>query len=93
MGGVEGVAAAAEHFVHRVLTDHLTSAGQSHRYRIRYQHDTAQAQWYVDAAKGSSAQAAGVGSGIGRQKATLARSASSPSAMIRARCSRYSGSA
>lgn len=46
--GVEGVAAAAEHFVHRVLTDHPTTAGQSHRYRISYQHNTAQAQWYVD---------------------------------------------
>lgn len=46
--GVGGVAAATEHFVHRVLTDQPTVAGQSHRYRISYQHDTSEGRWYVD---------------------------------------------
>lgn len=46
--GVPGVAAEAEHFAHRVITDHDTEAGQSHRYRISYQHDTSQARWFVD---------------------------------------------
>lgn len=46
--GVEGVAAANEHFEHRVLTGHPTTAGQTHRYRISYQHDTSQGNWFVD---------------------------------------------
>lgn len=43
-----GVAADAEHFSHRVITDVETSSGQRHRYRIEYEHDTAAARWYVD---------------------------------------------
>lgn len=46
--GVPGVAAEAEHFAHRVITDQDTKAGQSHRYRISYQHDSSVARWYVD---------------------------------------------
>lgn len=46
--GVAGVAAETEHFNHRVITDNDTKSGQSHRYRISYQHDTSQARWYVD---------------------------------------------
>ncbi len=47
-GGVEGVAAEAEHFSHRVITELDTLPGQSHRYRLSYQHDTSEARWYVD---------------------------------------------
>ncbi|MBA3280350.1 MAG: glutaredoxin family protein [Geodermatophilaceae bacterium] len=46
--GVAGVAAESEHFAHRVFTDLDSKAGQSHRYRISYRHDTSQARWYVD---------------------------------------------
>ena len=46
--GVEGVATATEHFNHRVVTNQVTTAGQSHRYRITYEHDTSEARWYVD---------------------------------------------
>jgi len=46
--GVPGVAVESEHFAHRVVTDLDSMAGQSHRYRISYRHDTSQARWYVD---------------------------------------------
>ena len=46
--GVPGVAAESEHFSHRVITETDTKPGQSHRYRISYQHNTSQARWYVD---------------------------------------------
>ncbi|MBA2552595.1 MAG: hypothetical protein H0V10_02630, partial [Geodermatophilaceae bacterium] len=46
--GVPGVVSAAETFSHRVISDVGTTAGDKHRYRISYQHDTSTACWYVD---------------------------------------------
>ncbi len=46
--GVPGVVSAAETFSHRVISAVRTAAGQRHRLRITYQHDTSRACWYVD---------------------------------------------
>ena len=43
-----GVALEAEHYEHRVVTDHETHPDDEHRYRIGYQHDSSFARWYVD---------------------------------------------